>query len=115
MVKMKMWQEIVTSIPFIFLVSVLVASILFWVGGVVKAKGKKSLQKLTAYACGEDLPPIKPQIHVKRFFIYGLYFLIFDALAFLLALSFHQPGVYPVIFAVIALITILVLVPVRWH
>ncbi len=109
-----MWYEILTSIPFIFLVSTLVVLLLFRIGKVISAKGKKTPGKLASYSCGEDLPPIKIQVNVRRFFIYGLCFLIFDAVAFLLFLSFGQPGVYPVIFSVIALLIVVIIIPLEW-
>lgn len=109
-----MWWTILTSIPFIFLICLLTTLFLFWMGGKFSVKGRKTPDKLAPYACGEDLPPYRPQVNVQRYFIYGLYFLIFDAFAFFLALSFAHPGLYPIIFAVIALIAILVMIPMKW-
>ncbi len=110
-----MFEKVITSPLFIFIISLLVALFLFWLGGLIGVKGRKTTDKLSPYACGEDIPPFKPQVNVQRFFIYGLYFLILDAFAFLIALSFTHPGIYPLIFVLIVLLTIVVMVPVKWY
>ena len=110
-----MFERVITSPLFIFTISLLVALFLFWLGGLIGVKGRKTTGKLSPYACGEDIPPFKPQVNVQRFFIYGLYFLILDAFAFLIALSFTHPGIYPLIFVLIVLLTIVVMVPVKWY
>ncbi|MHC1586078.1 MAG: NADH-quinone oxidoreductase subunit A [Candidatus Hecatellaceae archaeon] len=107
--------EILISPPFIFFVTVIVAIIIFLIGGVTAAKGEKTPGKLAPYACGEDFPPERLRIDVRRLFIYGLYFLIFDAFALIFALSFARPGVFPVVFALLALIAVIVMLPVKWY
>ncbi|RLI28949.1 MAG: hypothetical protein DRO46_03310 [Candidatus Hecatellales archaeon] len=110
-----MGLEILISPPFIFFIVVIVSIIIFLIGGATAAKGVKTSGKLAPYACGEDFPPERFRIDVRRLFIYGLYFLIFDAFALIFALSFASPGMFPIIFAVVALVAILVMIPVKWY
>ena len=104
-----MWR----SILLVFIASLIVALLIFWVGGRISPKGKKTAGKLAPYACGEDVPAVKLQVNVERYFIYAVYFLIFDALAFLFALSFSTPGFYPILFSIIILLAIAVVRPLR--
>jgi len=100
-------QEILTSIPFVFFVSVVVVLLIFWFGGRIAAKGKESAGKLTVYACGEDVPAVKLQVNVERFLLYAVFFLIFDALAFLVALSYAAISpLYPIAFTIIILLSV---------
>ncbi|MCD6504720.1 NADH-quinone oxidoreductase subunit A, partial [Candidatus Bathyarchaeota archaeon] len=48
----------------------------------------KSAGKSAPYACGEDLPAEELKVNLERFFVFAVYFLIFDVLAFILATSF---------------------------
>lgn len=106
-----MMPHLLFSLPFIFFISLLVGLTLYWVGGRIGAKGEKSMDKLAPYACGEDLPPLKPQVDVERFLIYAVYFLIFDILAFILATSLSTPGLFPTIYATIVMMAIIILLP----
>jgi len=80
-----MYSGLLISLPVVFLLSLVIGLILYLVGWMVGAKGEKTAGKVAPYACGEDLPPRKFQVDIKRFFIYAVYFLIFDILAFILA------------------------------
>lgn len=95
----------------IFLLSLVIGSILYLIGLIVGAKGEKTMGKVAPYACGEDLPPSKFQVDVKRFFIYAVYFLIFDILAFIIATSLSTPGFFPAIYAFIVLMAVAILLP----
>jgi NADH:ubiquinone oxidoreductase subunit 3 (subunit A) len=112
-----MWAEILTSIPFVFLVSIIVTLIFYGIGRSISAKGEKTPGKLASYACGEDFPAVKLQVNVERFFVYTIYFLIFDALAFLMVLSFASlvPSliIYPVIFSIIVLLSVAIMLSKR--
>ena len=107
-------MEIISSPVFVFLVSTVAVLLLFWVGGGVGVKGRKTLGKLASYACGEDLPAVKLQVNVEQLFTYALFFLILDALAFLLALSFTQPGIYPILYSIIVLLAVIIAIPMKW-
>jgi len=91
------------SLPFIFLLTLIVSGMLYIVGSLIspKVKVKKRSDKIEPYACGEALPAKKMQINVERFFIYVTLFMIFDITAFLLSLSFNANFVYPLMFTVI--------------
>lgn len=106
-----MLMDLLTSLPFIFILSIIVGLILYLVGWIVGAKGEKSRSKVAPYACGEDLPPRKFQVDVERFLIYAVYFLIFDILAFVLVTSLRTPGYFPVIYASIVLMAVVILLP----
>ena len=106
-----MWTELFTSLPFVFLVSLATALLLYWYGGRISAKGAKIPGKLSQYACGEELPAEKLQVNVERFFIYAVYFLVFDILAFMLATSVGNLGFIPALYAVITLLAVILLLP----
>ena len=90
--------NVLLSLPFVFIVSLGVSILLYLIGTVISPRNKKTKGKIAPYACGEELPPQKFQVNVRRFFLYITYFMIFDISAFLLALSFSVHGPYPAIF-----------------
>ena len=91
-------RDWISSIFFLFFSTLVVALFLYWIGGRVGVKGKKSSDKVSTYACGEDLPSRQVQVDVERFFIYAVYFLIFDVLAVFLATSLNTPGFFPALY-----------------
>jgi len=104
-----------TSIPFIFALSLVVGLIFYAISVRVAPKGKKTPGKLAPYACGEDLPPLRLQVNVERFFLYAVFFMIFDILAVVLATSLARPGILPAVYALIVLGSVMLLVPLaRW-
>lgn len=103
--------ELLISLPFIFFLSLLIGLIFYLVGRIVGAKGKESTEKVAPYACGEDLPARRLQVDVERFLVYAVYFLIFDILAFILATSLTTPGIFPVLYAAIVLMAVVILLP----
>ena len=106
-----MWENLTNSIVFIFLLSTLIASIFLVISRKIGAKGKETSDKLAPYACGEDIPAKLLMVNVEEFFIYALYFMIFDILAFVLATTIVRPTNYllPIIYSVISLFSILML------
>lgn len=110
-----MWEDILTSLPLIFVLSVIVGLIFYAIGGRIAPKGKKTPGKLAPYACGEDVQAIRPQVNVERFFLLTVFFMIFHILAVTLATSLARPGVFPAIYALVVLGSVLILLPVvRW-
>ena len=110
-----MWENVLTSLPLIFALSLLVGLIFYAISVRVAPKGEKTPGKLAPYACGEDLPPLRLQVNVERFFLYAVFFMIFDILAVVLATSLARPGILPAIFALIVLGSVMLLVPLaRW-
>lgn len=100
-----------TSIPFAFLITLLLAVFLYWCGGKISAKAEPIEGKLASYACGEELPAERVQVNLQRFFVYAVYFMIFDILAFMLATSLSNPGMLPSIYAVVLLLAVVMLLP----
>lgn len=110
-----MYADLLVSLPFIFIVSVLAGLAIYLVGWIVAAKGEKTVGKVAPYACGEDLPPRKFQVDVREFLIYAIYFLIFDIFAFTLAtsLSLSTPAYFPMVYALIVMMAVIILAPLR--
>ena len=106
-----MYNDLLISLPTVFFLSLAIGLILYLIGLIVGAKGEKTVGKVAPYACGEDLPPREFQVDVKRFFIYAVYFLVFDILAFILATSLSTPGFFPAIYASIVLMAVVILLP----
>jgi len=104
-------QEILLSIPFGLFIAVLLAASLYWWGGRISAKGRPSDAKIASYACGEELPSEKLQVNLQRFFVYAVYFMIFDILAFMLATSLASPGRLPAAYALVLFLAIAMLLP----
>jgi len=96
---------VLTNLLLLFGLSLIVVLIFYGIGKKIAPKGAKLLGKLAPYACGEDLPPVKLQVDVERFFIYITYFMIFDILVIIMATSFVAPGLYPSLFALITLVS----------
>ena len=104
-----MTLAIVFSFAFILLI--------YWIGGRVSAKRslKKISGKTAPYACGEDFPPEELKVNLEKFFIFAVYFLIFDVLAFILATSFPAVGLIPVVYCSIILMAVAALFSVGRH
>lgn len=104
-------QGIVTSIPFALLATVTLSVFLYLLGGRISAKAEPSTGKLAQYACGEELPSQKLQVNLQTFFVYAVYFMIFDILAFMLASSLASPGLLPAIYTLVLLFAVVMLLP----
>jgi len=101
------------SLPFIFLLTLLVSTLLYGVGSLISQKVKEAKRsgKLEPYACGERLPAKKLQVNIERFFLYVTLFMIFDITAFLLSLSFNASFMYTLIFTAIIASSLLIIIP----
>ena len=104
-------QDSIVSLPVVFLTALAASLVFYWIGGRIAPHGKKTPAKLASYACGEEYPSEKLQLNVQRFFIYAVYFMIFDILAFILATSFTSPGLMPALYALITLSAVVLLLP----
>ena len=104
-----MLAEILSSLPFVIIVAVSIAATIYVVGSKIAAKGKTSYGKTASYACGEELAPKEFKMNVEEFFIYAVYFLVFDILVFVLAMSFAVEGMFVAIYTIIVLIAVTVL------
>ena len=106
-----MFEAVLTSLPMVLAISVLLVVILYWWGGRISAKGEPSTGKLIPYACGEEPPVGETQSSVQKFFIYAVYFMVFDILAFMLATSLGSPGLIAATYAIVILLAIVMLLP----
>jgi len=105
-----LWQSL-TGFVMIIALSFIVTLIILAIGKSIAAKGRDTPGKFAPYACGEDLPPEKVMVNVEEFFIYAVYFMIFDILAFILATTIARPTnvLMPIAFAGISLLSIVTL------
>jgi len=95
----------------VFVTTLLLTILIYWLGGKYSAKGGKSEGKLSPYSCGEDLPyEGELRVNLERFFIYAVYFLIFDVIAFMLVVSFKITPIHAVTYALITLISIIFMI-----
>lgn len=104
-------------LPIVFVFSIALTLLIYWIGGKISAKSslKNAGGKTAPYACGEDLPAEELKVDLERFFIYAVYFLIFDVLAFILATSFSAVGLVPIAYCLIVLMAVVMLISVRRH
>jgi NADH:ubiquinone oxidoreductase subunit 3 (subunit A) len=80
------------------LIPLIFASIIYWVGGRIAAKGSANPGKVKPYACGEELPGVKLNLDITRFYIYLVYFMIFDILGIILSLALTANPIYVALF-----------------
>jgi len=104
-------EEVLTSILFIFALSLVIGLIFYWIGARIAPKGKCPPGTFATYACGEDFPPIRLQLNEERFFIYTVFFMIFDILAVILATSLARPGIMPTLYALIVFASVTLVIP----
>lgn len=95
--------------------SFLVALTIYWIGGKLSVKSKTcSKEKTAPYACGERPPSMSDVgVNLERFFIFTVYFLIFDVFAFIIALSFSAVWYLPTIYSLVVLMAVLTFLVVR--
>ena len=88
-----------------------VALFIMGIGNEVSAKSPDTLGKLAPYACGEPVPATKVRINVENFFVYAVYFMIFDVLGFVLATTISRPVnlLLPLFYAGASLVSIVTL------
>jgi len=91
--------------------SIVVALVIIAVGNDIGAKSPDSEGKLAPYACGEPVPATKVRMNVENFFIYAVYFMIFDVLGFVLATTIAQPVnlLLPLYYAGASIVSIVIL------
>ncbi len=91
--------------------AILVGVIIFAFGNELATKSPDTDGKLAPYACGEPIPPQKVRLNVENFFIYAVYFMIFDVLGFVLATTIGRPVnmLLPIFYAGVSLISIIAL------
>ena len=108
--------EGLTGFAAILGVAVAVALVILAIGNDLAPKAPDTPGKLASYACGEDITPQRVRVNVERFFLYAVFFLIFDVLGFVLATTLSRPinlGV-PLAYASASLVSVAVLTA-RWR
>ncbi|MHA1408945.1 MAG: NADH-quinone oxidoreductase subunit A [Candidatus Odinarchaeia archaeon] len=88
-------------IPIGFLI-VFIAVVVLWAWGKhVAPPSREEGEAVTTYACGEDQPILSTQFRINWFY-YAVYFMIFDIIAFILAMGAFTLGTYPAVLATVA-------------
>ncbi len=90
-----------------FGIVLIIVLLMYWIGKRI-APNNPTKEKLTTYACGEDLKPAKAQFHT-HLLRYAVYFTIFDIVAFVLATSMGILGWVPILFLGVAFLAIIIL------
>lgn len=108
--------EGLTGFAIILSASIVVALILLLIGNDLAPKGQDTPGKLAPYACGEDVAPTKIRVNIQQFFIYAVYFMIFDVLGFVLAMTLAKPTniIVPLAYAAASLVSISIL-SAKWR
>lgn len=108
--------EGLTGFTIILVVAIAVAFVVMAIGNDLAPKGPDTPGKLAPYACGEDIAPTKVRMNVENFFIYAVYFMIFDVLGFILATTLARPAnvMLPLAYAAASLVSIAVLTA-KWR
>ncbi len=102
-----MANTILQSPIIVFIISLIVAGIIYGIGGKISPPTKESKDKVSTYACGEDMRPIKTSLSVKLF-NYAALFLILDVIAIMLALSMGISAAAVPIVGLLAVVYILI-------
>lgn len=99
----------------VVVIAIIIALIITAVGNDIAAKSPDTPGKLATYACGEPITPTKIRLNAENFFIYAVYFMVFDVLGFVLATTMARPVnvLLPLFYAGASLISIIIL-NTRW-
>ena len=94
-----------------FISSFALALSLYIIAGRISPRGvEKRSERTIPYACGEDPPPTgETRINCERFFIFTIFFMIFDVFAFMIAISYSAPIGLPMLYSLITMMAIILL------
>jgi NADH:ubiquinone oxidoreductase subunit 3 (subunit A) len=108
--------EGLTGFTLVIIVALVVALVILAIGNNLAPRSPDTAGKLAPYACGEDIPPTKVRVNVENFFVYAVYFMIFDVLGFVLATTLARPMnvMLPIMYAAASLVSIVILT-VKWR
>ncbi|MCM8759200.1 MAG: hypothetical protein NC906_05455 [Candidatus Omnitrophica bacterium] len=96
--------DILISPPIAFLIMSLFFSVLYILAGKFALTTKRSKEKVSTYACGENIPGFKFQFGYNLFFVFALFFTIMHVAALIFAtLPSGLPLVYFGIFYLFAI------------
>jgi NADH:ubiquinone oxidoreductase subunit 3 (subunit A) len=79
-------STILTSPLVVFVIALFVAGVIYAIGGKIAPPLSKNAEKLSMYACGEDLRPEKVPVSIQMF-DYAALFMVFDVIAMTIILS----------------------------
>lgn len=85
------------------------ALLLYAVGRRMAPAGKKSKDKESTYACGEDVPSGHVQFYIHRFY-FAVFFVIFEAAAFIIFTGITGGAITPVGWFLVLIYTTLLFV-----
>lgn len=104
-----------TGFVFLMVLSTIIALLIYFIGDKIGARGTYSVNKLMPYACGEEIPTSRVALNLERFFIYAVYFMVFDILGFVMVTTLSGPSniLLPLAYAGASLVSVVVLI-VRW-
>ncbi|MEW6687331.1 MAG: hypothetical protein AB1393_14195 [Candidatus Edwardsbacteria bacterium] len=77
--------NILLSPPVSFVIFLLMACFLYWLGGLLAPNLREVGGKLKQYACGEDVPAQKLQFNYRLFFYVALFFTMMHVAALVIA------------------------------
>ena len=105
-----------TSFAILLAFAVLLALVILEIGKQIAPRGADSPGKLAPYACGEDLPAEKVRVNLENFFIYAVFFMIFDVLGFVMVTTLARPASFllPLFYAGASLVSVAILAA-RWR
>jgi NADH:ubiquinone oxidoreductase subunit 3 (subunit A) len=108
--------EGLSNFALLLVFAAVVAMVIMALSNELAPKGADSPGKLAPYACGEDVQPAKVRLNVENFFIYTVYFMIFDVLGFVMATTIARPTnvMVPLAYAAASLISIVILAA-KWR
>jgi len=98
---MSITEVLVITVPLMFVL------LLYFLGKHASPKPRRSSDRDAPYACGEDFPPVRPQM-VINFFWYIVIFLIFDVIDFIIALSYNVSPLYPLMYVLIVVLALVI-------
>jgi NADH:ubiquinone oxidoreductase subunit 3 (subunit A) len=78
-------MSIILSPPIVMFIFLLIATLLYWLGGRISARSPESPGKHEPYACGEDIAPPRVQLNYHAFFRLALMFGILHVSALVLS------------------------------
>jgi len=107
-------SELAGGLITVFILSLIVAGVLYAIGGLIGVKPKRSPSKSKPYACGQDVPAERTPV-VIWLYKFATAFLVIDVVAYLFVLSMGAPFVSPVreliiMYSVVTLIALITIV-----
>jgi NADH:ubiquinone oxidoreductase subunit 3 (subunit A) len=104
-------SQLILATPIAFIIFLIIAYLIYKVGGTLGVKKKVEGRKLDTYACGEDIPTKKMQ-HAYQFFRIAFFFTILHVAALIIVTvpsgTMALLGILYLLVAITALVILLV-------